>query len=101
MRDYYNPIKSFCLKWDLPPFWDSGITQANMIREIIKALNAMLNENMELKEIVDDFIKMFDEDLSLTIEEKLIEWEVSGKLADYTIITSDNPRTEEPEKIVN
>ena len=27
--------------------------------------------------------------------------EISGKIADYTIITSDNPRTEEPEKIVN
>jgi len=26
--------------------------------------------------------------------------EVSGKLADFTIVTSDNPRTEEPEKIV-
>lgn len=26
--------------------------------------------------------------------------EVSGKLADYTIITSDNPRTEEPEQII-
>ena len=26
---------------------------------------------------------------------------VSGKLADYTIVTSDNPRTEDPEKIVN
>ena len=25
--------------------------------------------------------------------------EISGKIADYTIITSDNPRTEEPEKI--
>ncbi len=27
--------------------------------------------------------------------------EISGKIADYTIITSDNPRTEEPEKIVS
>lgn len=27
--------------------------------------------------------------------------EISGKIADFTIITSDNPRTEEPEKIVN
>jgi len=27
--------------------------------------------------------------------------EISGRIADYTIITSDNPRTEEPEKIVN
>lgn len=27
--------------------------------------------------------------------------EVSGKLADYTIITSDNPRTEEPETIIS
>ena len=27
--------------------------------------------------------------------------EISGKIADYTIITSDNPRTEEPQKIVN
>ena len=26
--------------------------------------------------------------------------EISGKIADYTIITSDNPRTEDPEKIV-
>ena len=27
--------------------------------------------------------------------------EISGKIADYTIITSDNPRTEVPEEIVN
>ena len=27
--------------------------------------------------------------------------EISGKIANYTIITSDNPRTEEPAKIVN
>ena len=27
--------------------------------------------------------------------------EISGKIADYTIITSDNPRNEEPESIIN
>lgn len=27
--------------------------------------------------------------------------EISGSIADYSIITSDNPRTEEPEKIIN
>ena len=27
--------------------------------------------------------------------------EISGKIADYTIVTSDNPRTEDPQKIVN
>ncbi len=27
--------------------------------------------------------------------------EISGKIADYTIITSDNPRTEEPQAIIN
>ena len=26
--------------------------------------------------------------------------EISGRIADFTIITSDNPRTEEPQKIV-
>ncbi|MBQ3413989.1 MAG: UDP-N-acetylmuramoyl-L-alanyl-D-glutamate--2,6-diaminopimelate ligase [Clostridia bacterium] len=32
---------------------------------------------------------------------RAIMGEISGKIADFTIITSDNPRTEEPEKIVN
>ena len=27
--------------------------------------------------------------------------EISGRLADFTIITSDNPRTEDPQKIVD
>ena len=27
-------------------------------------------------------------------------WEISGKIADFTFITTDNPRTEEPEEIV-
>ena len=27
--------------------------------------------------------------------------EISGRIADFTIITSDNPRTEEPQKIVD
>ena len=26
--------------------------------------------------------------------------EISGRIADFTIITSDNPRTEDPEKII-
>ncbi len=31
---------------------------------------------------------------------RAIMGEISGKIADFTIITSDNPRTEEPEKII-
>lgn len=31
---------------------------------------------------------------------RAIMGEISGKAADYTIITSDNPRTENPEEIV-
>ena len=31
---------------------------------------------------------------------RAIMGEISGRIADYTIITSDNPRTEEPEAIV-
>ena len=31
---------------------------------------------------------------------RLIMGEISGRIADYTFITSDNPRTEEPKKIV-
>lgn len=33
-------------------------------------------------------------------KKRQIMGEISGRIADYTIITSDNPRTEEPEKIV-
>lgn len=37
----------------------------------------------------------------IEIQESDLLWEkFLGKIADYTIITSDNPRTEEPEKIV-
>lgn len=32
---------------------------------------------------------------------RAIMGEISGRIADYTIITSDNPRTEDPQKIVN
>lgn len=32
---------------------------------------------------------------------RAIMGEIAGKIADYTIITSDNPRTEDPEKIVS
>ena len=32
---------------------------------------------------------------------RAIMGEISGRLADYTIITSDNPRTEDPEEIIN
>lgn len=34
------------------------------------------------------------------INKREIMGEISGKLANYTIITTDNPRTEEPEKII-
>ena len=34
------------------------------------------------------------------IGKRPIMGEISGKIADYTIITSDNPRTEDPQKIV-
>lgn len=33
-------------------------------------------------------------------KKRAIMGEISGRVADYTIITSDNPRTEDPEKIV-
>lgn len=32
---------------------------------------------------------------------RVVMGEISGRLADYTIITSDNPRTEDPEEIIN
>jgi len=35
------------------------------------------------------------------IQEKDLSWvKFLGRIADYTIVTSDNPRTEEPEKII-
>ena len=35
------------------------------------------------------------------VSKRPVMGEISGRVADYTIITSDNPRTEEPEKIIN
>ena len=37
----------------------------------------------------------------IEILEKDLLGEISGRIADYTIITSDNPRTEDPQKIVD
>ena len=35
------------------------------------------------------------------MEKRPIMGEISGRIADFTIITSDNPRTEDPQKIVD
>lgn len=80
-KDYYGAIKGFCLKWNLPEVWNSDrITGANLIYEVIKVINAMIVEQKEVKEMVEDFIKMFDENLDETVKNILIEWKDSGLL---------------------
>ena len=103
-----------------------GVTQEN----IQKALKqAKVKGRIEMVKVSDDFTLMIDyahnamslESLLTTLKEyhpirmvclfgcggnrsKLRRYEmgeVSGKLADLTIITSDNPRNEEPQEIIN
>ncbi|MEF2953933.1 MAG: UDP-N-acetylmuramoyl-L-alanyl-D-glutamate--2,6-diaminopimelate ligase [Blautia sp.] len=103
-----------------------GVTQEN----IQKALKqARVKGRIEMVKVSDDFTLMIDyahnamslESLLTTLKEyhpnrlvclfgcggnrsKLRRYEmgeVSGKLADLTIITSDNPRNEEPQEIIN
>lgn len=91
-KDYYGAIKGFCLKWNLPEVWNSDrITGANLIYEVIKVINAMLIELREYEDRVDgkledmlkmieDFLKMFNEDLNETVLNIILEWKDSGEL---------------------
>ena len=103
-----------------------GVTEEN----IVKALKvAKVKGRIEMVKVSDDFTLMIDyahnamalESLLTTLREynphrlvclfgcggnrsKLRRYEmgeVSGKLADLTIITSDNPRNEEPQEIID
>ena len=103
-----------------------GVTQENIQRALKQA---KVKGRIEMVKVSDDFTLMIDyahnamslESLLTTLKEyhpnrlvclfgcggnrsKLRRYEmgeVSGKLADLTIITSDNPRNEEPQEIIN
>lgn len=103
-----------------------GVTQENIQRALKQA---KVKGRIEKVKVSDDFTLMIDyahnamslESLLTTLKEyhpnrlvclfgcggnrsKLRRYEmgeVSGKLADLTIITSDNPRNEEPQEIIN
>ena len=116
----YNPLTAIAVCRHF------GVTQEN----IQKALKqAKVKGRIEMVKVSDDFTLMIDyahnamslESLLTTLKEyhpnrlvclfgcggnrsKLRRYEmgeVSGKLADLTIITSDNPRNEEPQEIIN
>ena len=98
-----------------------------MIKQVLKT--AKVKGRIEMVKVSDDFTLMIDyahnamslESLLTTLKEynpkRLVclfgcggnrakarryeMGEVSGKLADFTIITSDNPRFEEPQDIIN
>lgn len=103
-----------------------GVTQENIQRALKQA---KVKGRIEMVKVSDDFTLMIDyahnamslESLLTTLKEyhpnrlvclfgcggnrsKMRRYEmgeVSGKLADLTIITSDNPRNEEPQEIIN
>lgn len=103
-----------------------GVTQENIQRALKQA---KVKGRIEMVKVSDEFTLMIDyahnamslESLLTTLKEyhpsrlvclfgcggnrsKLRRYEmgeVSGKLADLTIITSDNPRNEEPQEIIN
>ena len=85
-KDYYGAIKGFCLKWNLPEVWNSDrITGANLIYEVIKVINAMIKELRDyegrvdeklevMRLMIEEFLLMFNEDLSDTVKDQLTEW---------------------------
>lgn len=116
----YNSLTAIavCRHFDVP---------TEMIRQALKV--AKVKGRIEMVKVSDDFTLMIDyahnamslESLLTTLKEynpkRLVclfgcggnrakarryeMGEVSGKLADFTIITSDNPRFEEPQDIIN
>lgn len=108
-KDYYGAIKGFCLKWNLPEVWNSDrITGANLIYEVIKVINAMIVELREyedqvdgkldeMKKMIEDFLRMFDEDLSDTVRDQLTVWLNDGTLGDIINETLFNSKVDKSE----
>lgn len=97
-KDYYGAIKGFCLKWNLPEVWNSDrITGANLIYEVIKVINAMIVEQKAMKEMIEEFLLMFNEDLNDTVKEQLTVWLNDGTLGDVINETLFNSKVDNSE----
>ena len=90
-NEFYATYETFCVKWDMPRLWNTDITQANLIGDVIKTIEMLLREFdsykhdlnefvKDLKDLIDAFIKAFETDLNETIIKILTEWKENGKL---------------------
>ena len=91
----YNALTaiSICRHFDIP---------VSAVKKALKA--AFVKGRIEMIKVSDEFTLMIDYAHNAMALESLLstlrDYEVSGRMADFTIITSDNPRFEEPEAII-
>lgn len=77
---YYKPINDICTKYRIPYVYDWTMSLHTNMNYLIKLMNGMAIEFGIIRDIIDEFIKMFDADLQETIIKTLEQWEEEGKL---------------------
>ena len=116
----YNALAAICVCKDLGI--EPGIIKEALLNIKVPGRSEMVENKLELPIMIDyahspeslqnilSAVKSYTKGKVISVfgcggdrdaRKRPLMGEISGNIADYTIITSDNPRTEDPEKIVN
>lgn len=116
----YNALLAICITKKLGI--DSEVIKEGLANIKVPGRSEMVENNKEIPIMIDyahspkslesilETVKKYTQGRVICVfgcggdrdkSKRKIMGEISGRLADYTIITSDNPRTEKPEDIIN